>query len=543
MAARSELQGIENRILKDIIIKIGRDKMDFTIFEQIAKTCSGQTIACLSELYSRLLREAALPSSARRPQQDIHFSPSQPVGPITELGEIIDDGTARSSADTASVTSAPDHWISPPTSSDGEASTLNTEVTHNPWQDEESTPSLNTKAVSVPISQQPPSRESDSSVERYHQSSLSQVISNGHSRNSHSISTPSTQSGRPSSSMTSGSSPERPRPSHLAKMKSNEHAPTTQPIPISGTQSARPSPLTTSNSSFEYQRTNSLSQSNSNDITPISSSPFSYPSPPGKADSSRRSSSSFFSRLRRSSKPTPSTGSGRDYLPAESNEYLGLCKSAWRMQVGQDVSAVTTGQRPTGGLYQSIRYIVCSQSGCRFEGRAVRGSQAHDAIDRTVIRFSDQVHFRWKFLMRNHVLARSKDAVSFGCVLCSSSLIANSSGMLPIFDGERAFLEHIQEAHVGEGQWPEGHAKYRAGCVVSKGYPDDDAWDLLLLEWDGIASPPGMRARGRNDSGLEPLVELDGRDMNDRGEVFVHDVHELDGMGKMEIGDINGIGT
>jgi len=143
--------------------------------------------------------------------------------------------------------------------------------------------------------------------------------------------------------------------------------------------------------------------------------------------------------------------------------------------------------------------------------------------------------------MRNHVQAKSKDSVSFGCVLCSSPLIAAASGILPIFDGERAFLEHIQEAHVGDGQWPEGHASFRAGCVVSKGYPDDDNWDLLLLEWDGIASPKGVRPRDRNDSGLEVLAELDGRDMGDREELFVH---ELDGVGRLDLGPgRNGVGT
>jgi len=543
VAARSELQAIENRILKEIIIEIRSNNMDFTSFEHIAKTSSDQALACLSELYSRLLRTSNLPAAQQgQQQQDTHHNASQPLGLVTETGGIIDDETERNSADTAGVTSAPDHWGIPPTSLAGKTSTLDTDVTHNPWQDEESSTSRNTKVIPFPDSQStrpPPSRTSDSSFERHGQRPLSQVTSNGQSRDSYSISTPDTQSGRPSSSMTSDSSPERQRQSPLTHLKSNDHAPVTQPISISGSKGARPSPLTTSNSSFEYQRTNSLSQVPSNEITTASSSPFSYSSPPGRADSSRRSSS-FFSRLRKGSKSTPATGS-RDYLPAESNNYLGLCKSAWRMQVGQDVSAVTIGQRPTGGLYQSVRYIVCAQSGCRFEGRATRGSHAHEAIDRTVIRFSDQVHFRWKFLMRNHVQAKSKDSVSFGCVLCSSPLIAAASGILPIFDGERAFLEHIQEAHVGDGQWPEGHASFRAGCVVSKGYPDDDNWDLLLLEWDGIASPKGVRPRDRNDSGLEVLAELDGRDMGDREELFVH---ELDGVGRLDLGHgRNGVGT
>jgi len=541
--ASSKLQAIENRILRDIIIEIRRDKTDFTSFEHVAKTSSEQTIACLSELYQRLLREEPLPQTSEWQQEDAQHSASSAVGSVTEIGGSIDAGTVRIGAETAGVTSAPDHWRSPPTSPKGKTSILDTDVTHNPWQDEESSIPRNTKGTPIPLpgpAQSPPARTRESGFEHHHgRGSLSQIRSNGQNRDSQSSSAPSTQSGRPSSSMTSDSSPERQRQSLLTQIKSNDHAPVTQPISISASQGTRPSPNTTSNSSFERQRTNSLSQVNSNEITPVSSSPFSVPSPPGRADSSRRSSS-FFDRFRRGSRSTPATGNGRDYLPAESNNYLGLCKSAWRMQVGQDVSAVTTGQRPTGGLYQSIRYIVCSQSGCRFEGRAVRGSHAHDAIDRTVIRFSDQVHFRWKFLMRNHVQTKSKDAVSFGCVLCSSPLIAAASGMLPIFDGERAFLEHIQEAHVGEGQWPEGHAKYRAGCVVSKGYPDDDTWDLLLLEWDGIASPKGVRPRGRNDSGLEVLAELDGRDMNEREELFVH---ELDGVGRMEIGDINGIGT
>jgi len=516
--------------------------MDFTSFEHIAKTSSDQALACLSELYSRLLRTATLPASPQgQQQQNAQHSTSQPIGIVTETGGIIDDETVRNSADTAGVTSALDNWSAPPTSSAGKTSTLETDVTHNPWQDEESSTSRNTKATSIPISQparSPPFRTSESNFESHDRRPLSQVTSNGHTRDSHSISTPSTRSGRPSSSMTSDSSPERQRQNTLGQVKGNDQAPVTQPISISASQGARSSPLTTSNSSFDYQRTNSLSQVPSNE-TPISSSSFSYPSPTGKGDSSRRSSS-FFSRLRKGSKSTPTTGS-RDYLPAESNDYLGLCKSAWRMQVGQDVSAVITGQRPIGGLYQSVKYIVCSQSGCRFEGRATRGSHAHEAIDRTVIRFSDQVHFRWKFLMRNHVQTRSKDSISFGCVLCSSPLIAAASGMLPVFDGERAFLQHIQEAHVGEGQWPEGHAAFRAGCVVSKGYPDDDNWDLLLLEWDGIASPKGVRPRGRNDSGLEVLAELDGRDMNDREELFVH---ELDGVGRLDLGPgRNGIGT
>ena len=222
-------------------------------------------------------------------------------------------------------------------------------------------------------------------------------------------------------------------------------------------------------------------------------------------DSSRRYS--ILNRFRKESRSIP-TGSNLDYLPAEANDYLGLCRGAWRMQVGQDANAVTIGQRPSGDLYKAIRYIVCSQAGCRFEGRAVGDSSGHDSIDRTVIRFSDQVHFRWEFLMRNHVKAKTKAAVSFGCVLCSSSHVTAPSGMLPIFDGERAFMEHIQEVHVGDGQWPEGPAKSRTGCVVSKYWPDDDNWDLLLLD-DNVISSRHMPPRGVQNVVLESVTTYD----------------------------------
>jgi len=84
---------------------------------------------------------------------------------------------------------------------------------------------------------------------------------------------------------------------------------------------------------------------------------------------------------------------------------------------------------------------------------------------------------------------------------------------LPYFHGERAFLSHIQEMHVGDGRWPEGHMKYRAGCVVSNVYPpDDDNWDLLLLKRDGISFAD---LNDYEESGLVPGLEDEGRlDLN-----------------------------
>jgi len=296
-------------------------------------------------------------------------------------------------------------------------------------------------------------------------------------------------------------------------------------------QRSRPAPLRMADSSLDLQRTNSRRQVIDDGISAAFLSPFFNPTPIVSVDASRRSPSpGFFSAgLPKGSRSTAASSS-RDYLPAESNDYLGLCRSAWRMQVGQDVSAIKIRQRATGGLYPSVRYYACSRFRCHFEGRVVRDSSGHDSIDRTVTRFSDQVHFRWKFLMRCHVQARSNVTVSFGCVLCSSPLVADSSEILPIFDGERAFLQHIQEAHVGEGQWPEGHARYRAGCVVSKGYPDDDNWDLLLLDWDGISSPHGAP----QDLQHSELERLDGADLHDPGESGL--VHELDDVGRLDLG-------
>jgi len=130
--------------------------------------------------------------------------------------------------------------------------------------------------------------------------------------------------------------------------------------------------------------------------------------------------------------------------------------------------------------------------------------------------------------MRNHVQAKARDTLGFGCVLCSSVRIGDTWESLPYFHGERAFLDHIQEVHVGGGRWPEGHVKDRAGCVVSKGYPDDDTWDLLLLDWDGISSP---QAPSRS-----PIPELElrhGADVNDHKKSGL--VHEVDDVGRLDL--------
>lgn len=143
------------------------------------------------------------------------------------------------------------------------------------------------------------------------------------------------------------------------------------------------------------------------------------------------------------------TNTSQDSLPSESNNFLGLCKSAWRLQVGADESALQIGKTLVGGsLSQYKKHWVCKSSNCRYDGMIIQND-----LDRRKIQFSDQLIFKWTFLFKCHLPAKTADVKAYGCVFCASP-IGPTIGALPVFEAiERfSYISKISTSAMASGQ-------------------------------------------------------------------------------------------
>jgi hypothetical protein len=263
-------------------------------------------------------------------------------------------------------------------------------------------------------------------------------------------------------------------------------------------------PSRTSIGGYDPYRNSPLTPQDSNEdipspLVPLSSTPTSMTatttttatSPPARVGHRPSFSDKIRGRFGSSFSLPTRTNTSQDSLPSESNNFLGLCKSAWRLQVGADESAIMIGKTLVSGTFsQTIRHWVCKSSGCRFEGMIIKND-----LDRRMIKFSDQLIFKWTFLFKCHLPAKTGDDKAYGCVFCASP-VGPTIGALPVFRGDRAFLMHIQDQHIGDGRWPTGPTKYRVGCTVDSDIPEDNTWDILLIRTGPAeldASPPSPR--------------------------------------------------
>lgn len=159
---------------------------------------------------------------------------------------------------------------------------------------------------------------------------------------------------------------------------------------------------------------------------------------------------------------------------AQENEYLGFCKSAWRLQTG-DRSAMTKCKEFNDGWSQSTVYYL----GCGFKKCAFAGHIAMDRIWGKVWSVEAKgIKFRWPFLAKSHVLQNKvKDhQYAYQCMFCV--FLGDQS---PVYHGTDLLLDHVQthrDQSLGEV------VLYRAKCIAGRVAEDGEEFDINLAPLD-----------------------------------------------------------
>jgi len=469
--AYTQLQALKIQILEQIIVNLRSDNIDLNYagLQQCAESSQTQAIDCLGMLRQRLLQAA--------PIQALPYH--QRTGFVTETGAISDlvsrtsvetTGSAQSQRRQSNASS--NSPFAAPSPYDG------TDIDHNPWENEAAGPSRT----------------------RTQRGSFRNSITNAISRTNTVTSSP------PMNIENSGGSRTSSGTLPVCASRSPIETSTTTPLsPLSMPTSLPASPpVNRSSFSLPFRRRSSQ--------IPIQS-----PRPP--SSTSRTTTENTVTTLSQTAKsPQISTAAfsstsqlamlgfyqprsvSEDALPSYSNSFLGLCKSAYRMQVGRTKDALQIGTR-TISAFTYQKYLVCSKGGCHFEGTLEGDKPDKTAVNRKIVRGVDnKIYFRWSFMFKCHLPAQDSQDKKFGCIFCCYS--ASSAGnKLPILFGEKQYLGHILDVHMGEGRWPDENVLHRVGAIVSSTWPDHKNWDLLLVDGpDHSAIEPGAAVES-----LDPL--------------------------------------
>lgn len=184
-------------------------------------------------------------------------------------------------------------------------------------------------------------------------------------------------------------------------------------------------------------------------------------------------------------------------LPYDFNNFRGICKGAFLLQTNQDKAALKEAKHRDsilpGARHVSNHSWVCKTPSCHFSGPAVRDAEGKATFDSTILSKSPRVMYRWSFLFKSHVQQKDDDDVErlkwYGCVFCHASADVNAE--TANFLGEEALMLHIEEAHVGEGKWPQGKVLERMGCVVGRPGAVGAEWDIWLPDHYASSSGSG----------------------------------------------------
>lgn len=171
---------------------------------------------------------------------------------------------------------------------------------------------------------------------------------------------------------------------------------------------------------------------------------------------------------------TSRSGSSTNSIPHPNptNNYLGFCKGAWKLQDG-DRKAMVESRDFTQSAQSKLKFLRCSD--CRFEGHF-----NPETIWDQVFKFQS-MKIRWSFLAKSHVrqkhplsreLARSCDFI-YQCIFC-----AFLGYQQPAIHGAESYKNHIHVYH--HGAVLSEVVLYKAGCINDRICEDHEDFDINL---------------------------------------------------------------
>jgi len=170
--------------------------------------------------------------------------------------------------------------------------------------------------------------------------------------------------------------------------------------------------------------------------------------------------------------------------PSRSNNYLGFCKAAWKLQCGDD-KAMTRAKDFTKSANSKYYFLTCSKSRCSFKGR-----DQNALTNRAITDLARGIRYRWSFLAKSHVFAKSAqdEQYSYLCMFCVFG------GHQPMTMNLQALLDHVIQQHRGNGL--SEVILHRTSCIQGRICYDNETFDINLLP------PEEHRESAPRDSGF-----------------------------------------
>lgn len=156
--------------------------------------------------------------------------------------------------------------------------------------------------------------------------------------------------------------------------------------------------------------------------------------------------------------------------PSRSNNYLGFCKTAWKLQ-GGDEKAMIKAKDFSQSAQSRYHFLTCSKFRCEFKGR---GPNA--LTNKAIVDTNRGLKYRWSFLAKSHVFLKTvhDEQYSYLCVFCVFSNAEHAVVM-----NLAALLDHINREHRG-GRLSDVILD-RTHCIDKRVAKDSEKFDINLF--------------------------------------------------------------
>ncbi|KAI5361351.1 hypothetical protein Slin14017_G080840 [Septoria linicola] len=185
--------------------------------------------------------------------------------------------------------------------------------------------------------------------------------------------------------------------------------------------------------------------------------------------------------------------------PNPDNDYLGFCKSAWKLQNGDRKGSfaahksVEPWSRHPGAYAAAPSYLQCTGAKCAFRSNFTQ-PDVEVIWNKCFTIESKQLKFRWRFLAKSHVMQKVvvKGNYSFKCLFCVFQGAAQGGG--GVYHGIDYYLDHIIENH--RGQRMNDVVLYKTGCIIDRIAEDSDDFDINLWPGSNVSAAADTERKG-----------------------------------------------